>query len=120
MLFRGVFIFNFYHQPALFINALSPKNIKKQIKDITVNRISNAMLNPNLNCLQLDYYYILYSDYSHIVDSFEIHEIMRYFSTMELDYMLKEAGFSSTNFVEWGTNNELTPTMWNGCCIAKI
>ena len=79
----GVFWFNFYNQPALFFNALSPRHMKINDSGCEISRISNASIDAESNCLNMDYYYIVNRD--GLQDIIEIHEKMRYFTRLELE-----------------------------------
>ncbi|MCI8392061.1 MAG: class I SAM-dependent methyltransferase [Roseburia sp.] len=113
----GVFLYNFYNAPALFFNALKPRHVKKSVKNHEISRISNATLNPDSNCLNLDYYYIIQTE--DVSDSFEIHENMRYFTMMELEYAMKKNGFENIRFFKWMDKKKLSGDDWNGGCIAR-
>ncbi len=114
---NGVFLFSFYHQPALFLNKLEPRHIKKKVDSTEIIRISNAKLLPDENCLALDYYYVLSHDDR--TRAFEIHEKMRYFSKYEVELFLTQTGFEVLSFFEYGGKNELTTDHWNGGCLAR-
>ena len=113
----GVFLYNFYNAPALFFNGLKPRHVKKSVKNHEISRISNATLNPDCNCLKLDYYYIIQN--AEDSDSFEIHENMRYFTMMELEYAMRVNGFDDIRFFKWMDTKKLSGNDWNGGCIAR-
>lgn len=113
----GIFVFNFYNMPAVFLGNLQPRHTQKKIKDISLNRISNARINADESCLDLDYYYII--DDKGMLSAYEIHERMRCFTRMEMEYFLETNGFEVVNFYTYGTLDKLKCSDWNGCCVAR-
>lgn len=114
---NGLFLFSFYHQPALFLNRLEPRHVVKKMDSTEIVRISNASLLPNENCLSLDYYYVLNQGVG--TDVLEIHEKMRYFSKCELELLMEWSGFEVLSFFEYGSDKILSAAEWNGGCLAK-
>ncbi len=113
----GILFFNFYNQPALYMKSLQPRHTQIQGKD-KITRISNATLNPDENCLNLDYYYIFESN-GRDVSTYEVHEKMRYFTRLEIEYFLKKSGFELLSFFSYNTKERLSPLEWNGGVIAR-
>lgn len=114
----GIFLFNFYYQPALYLNNLEPRSIKIEGKKETITRISNACLSPNENCINLDYYYIVENE-SNVLHSYEVHEKMRFFSYLEMEYFLFENGFEVLDSFEYNTSKGLSSKTWNVGILAK-
>ena len=113
----GLFWFNFYNQPALFQTALSPRYFKIEENSLTINRISNASINGDDNCLDMDYYYIITrQDDSEII---EIHEKMRYFTKLEMAFYLDKCGFDVVKMFNYNTTNDLSSDNWNAGVLAK-
>lgn len=113
----GVLLFNFYNMPALFMGHLGPRHVKIQRSNSEITRISNARINPDNNCLDMDYYYLIQANEK--IDSFEIHERMRYYSRLELQYYLEKCGFEILKFVCFNSEDELRSDVWNGGVIAR-
>lgn len=66
----------------------------------------------------LDYYYIIEQLYAEPL-SIEIHERMRYFTKMELEYYLNKDGFEVIRFMNYMSEDELTSDVWNAGVLAK-
>lgn len=114
----GLFFFNFYNQSAIYNMHLEPRHVKKHGDDgVELTRLSNAAIDADNNCLKLDYYYIVSKN--DVVDAFEIHENMRYYSKLELEYYLNNNGFEIISFFNYNTTEELSGTCWNGGCLAR-
>lgn len=113
----GLFWFNFYNQPALFLSSLSPRYIKITDNGCSINRISNASIDADYNCLNMDYYYIVTD--SEASNFIEIHEKMRYYTKLELEYYLEKTGFEIINVFNYKTNDPLSCSNWNGGILAR-
>ncbi len=114
----GIFLFNFYYQPALYLNSLKPRLVRIDGEEEVITRISNASLNSDENCLDLDYYYIIENKLS-VLYSYEVHEKMRFFSLLEMEYFLYENGFKILKTFKYNTTEKLSSTTWNGGILAK-
>ncbi len=113
----GLFWFNFYNQPALFLNALSPRHMKIEDGNCMIYRLSNASINADNNCLDMDYYYIVSGKGN--PEIIEIHEKMRYFSKFEMEYYLEKCGFDVIGFYNYSTDEPLSAHNWNAGVLAK-
>lgn len=114
----GLFFFNFYNEPALFDGRLRSRVQKVSSNDVEITRFSNAMITAGENCLVLDYYYIIEQLHAEPL-SIEIHEKMRYFTKMELEYYLNKNGFEVIRFMNYMSEDELTSDVWNAGVLAK-
>ncbi len=114
----GLFFFNFYNEPALFDGKLKSRVQKVTSNNVEITRFSNAAIAADTNCLDLDYYYIIEQFGSEPL-SIEIHEKMRYFTKLELEYYLNKNGFETIRFVNYLTDNPLTSDTWNAGVLVK-
>lgn len=118
---KGILLFNFYYAPAIFKNGLAAK-IKTVCDDETeITRYSNATLITEENALSLDYIYFIEDTRTEDSGLFKIniHEKMRYFSKLEMDYFLQKAGFLPLHYYNHLTENSLDSGNWNACIIAE-
>lgn len=113
----GLFLFNFYHMPALYLGGLEPRIKTVSVNDELITRYSMAKLSPMDNTLNLHYNYLL--EESGKIASITIDEKMRYFTTLEMEYALRVNGFELLGFVNYLTNDILDESQWNGMCIAR-
>ncbi len=113
----GLFIFTFYNMAAVYLGQLEPRTVTVDKGGIQLTRLSNATIDAENNCLLLDYYYIVEDKGK--LKTYEVHEKMRCFTKMEMDYYLKENGFMPICYYAYGTNHELTSHEWNGLCVAR-
>lgn len=117
---NGLFLFNFYNEPALFQGKLEARYRKVQNHSTVVSRFSNASICAEDNVLLLDYYYIVESP-GDSPDCFEIHEKMRYFTVKEMEYYLNKTGFKNIKTFRYGTRNMLSSKEWNaGMIVRKV
>lgn len=116
----GIFIFNFYHAPGVAENKLKSRIKNVQDKDLNITRCSNATNNLMENVLDLEYYYLVEElNEKENITSVTVHEKMRYFSKLEIEYYLKNAGFDEIEIYNYLTKEALTEDDWNGAVIAK-
>lgn len=112
----GIFMFNFYHAPALYNGTLQPREKSVTIGDVSILRFSNATKKEMDNVLELRYKYILEEEE---VTSIDILEYMRYFTVKELDYILQMSGFEIVKMTGYLNSNELSEKEWNGFCVVR-
>ena len=119
----GILVFNFYNQPALFLNRLSPRTQRKVLEDgKEVTRISNATIDASNNCLDLDYYYIINRNIKGMEDQniYEIHEKMRYYSWLEIENLLSYNGLEIIDILDYESKTDLDYNKdWNAVVIAR-
>lgn len=117
---NGIFLFNFYNEPAFFQGKLEARHKKVQKDSTVISRLSNASVCAEDNVLLLDYYYII-EESDILSDCFEIHEKMRYFTVKEMEYYLSKTGFEIVKIFNYGTQNMLSSKEWNaGMIVRKI
>lgn len=117
---NGIFLFNFYNEPALLQGKLESRYKKVQDNTAIISRFSNASIYAEDNVLLLDYYYIIESS-GNPLDCFEIHEKMRYFTVKEMEYYLSKTGFEIIKTFKYGTQDMLSSQEWNaGMVVRKI
>jgi len=114
---QGVFLFNFYHAPAVDASKLRSKFKQVRNDKYIVTRVSNVVNNTMENVIEEEYYYLI--EESDQVYSVAIHEKMRYFSLLEIEYFLKKAGFQIEKAYNYLTKDDLLPDDWNGFIIAR-
>lgn len=112
----GLFIFNFYHAPALY-NNLIPKEKTIRTKNTTIDRYSFCKMNQLENVLMLNYKYIITEPED--ISVINIQEKMRYFTLLELEYYLTCNGFDIVNTYTYLTDKALTEQDWNGCIVVR-
>lgn len=113
-----IFLFNFYHEPALYLNGLKSMMKKVQSEHTKITRFSNASINSMENVLELEYHYIIENEDENL-KQVNIKEKMRYFTKKELEYYLNNAGFKVLDCLGHRTNSTLSERDWNGIIIAK-
>lgn len=113
----GLFLFNFYHLPALYLGELEPRIKTVSVGDNLITRYSLAKISPLDNTLNLHYNYLLEDEGK--VASIDIDEKMRFFSGLEMEYALRVCGFDVMLFANYLTEDPLDENHWNGMCIAK-
>ncbi len=112
----GLFVFNFYNEPAILGSELKPRKKEKQCDNVRIVRDSSLAPILSERALQMNYDY-------HISDKEEIEivirEKMRYFSVNELEKCLMNNGMKMLAVKTFLSDSDLTDSEWNGCIIAS-
>lgn len=116
----GIFIFDFYHQAGIFTHNLNARVKKVVDKDIVITRFSEAEFDLMENSINVSYVYLI-CDGNQEPLFLESNDIMRFFSTKELEYYLKNVGFRTIEFFDLDDFHkvQLTSQRQNGYCVAK-
>ncbi len=114
----GLFIFNFYNYAALAQWKLIPQFKTVEYDGNRITRISEARLLPMENVINLKYRYIV-EDKDIDCFSITVDEKMRFFSVLELEKYIKDAGFETITVNRFLSDYDLGCEDWNGCFILK-
>lgn len=114
----GLFLFNFYNEPAILMEKLTPQFREVCTEGIRITRISNAVPECMENVLHMDYRYIIEGREEAPFD-IKIEEKMRYYSLMELENYLYNAGFRLKSANKFLMKEELQYNEWNGFIVAE-
>lgn len=112
--------FDFYHQAGIFTHNLNARVKKVVDKDIVITRFSEAEFDLMENSINVSYVYLI-CDGNQEPLFLENNDIMRFFSTKELEYYLKNVGFRTIEFFDLDDFHkmQLTSQRQNGYCVAK-
>lgn len=116
----GIFIFDFWYTPAVFIQNATVKIKRLSDNEISIVRISEPVHHYNENIIDVNFELLINDKKNNVFDV--VHELhkMRYFSIPELDFILNSFGMSVLRYEEWLTGKNPSQNTWGVCSIAKI
>lgn len=115
----GIFIFDFWYGPAVFLDF--PKSKIKKIKknDLLITRRTTPKININSNYVEINFgMHIKKKGEKESKHFNETHNI-RYLFIPEVQNMLKNNGFESLVFEQWMTSKKPNVKTWYVCAVAK-
>ncbi len=112
----GLFVFNFYNEPAILCGELSDRVSECTEQGIYIRRESSAVPILEENVLQNSYKYYIKDDNDYEIS---IVEKMRYFTVFELEEYLYVNDMEIVDVKDYLTDADLSGSCWNGCIIAK-
>ncbi|EEO25464.1 class I SAM-dependent methyltransferase [Helicobacter winghamensis] len=118
--YNGIFVFDFYHQAGIFTHNLNARIKKVADGEIKIVRFSEAEFDLMENSINVSYAYLI-CDGSQKPLFLESNDTMRFFSTKELEFYLKNVGFRSIEFFDLDDfcKVQLTSQRQNGYCVAR-
>lgn len=115
----GLFIFDCWYGPAV-LNLKPEKRVKTVETDsFSIVRYAEPELVSGRNAVSVNYRLAVKNKITGAVETFEEKHELRYFFPDEIDYMLKNAGFSMLERAEWITGKAVGPDTWGVCFVAE-
>lgn len=114
----GIFVFDFWYGPAVLTDLPVVRVRRLENEVLKITRLAEPEMRTELNQVTVNYHVFLKDketeQYSEICES----HLMRYLFLPELEYWLKDAGFSLVYSCEWNSNKPLSKDSWYGLVIA--
>lgn len=114
----GIFIFDCWYGPAV-LNSKPEKRIKTtETEELSIIRYAEPEFVSGGKVVRVNYRLVVKNKSTGAVETFEERHELRYFYSDEIDYMLKDAGFSMLERAEWLTGKAAGPDTWGVCFVA--
>ena len=100
------------------MNHLGARTVIKEIDNLVITRLSDAMLVPEENVVFMRYYYIENDKSGEVINSYQAEQKYRYFTIPEIEYYLENNGLEAISFFTYLKEEKLSDN-WNVGCIAR-
>jgi len=116
----GIFLFDFWHGPAVLKDNPYTRVRRVETKDASIIRVATPKMNVVNNRVDVSYEISIISYKNKSIESFqEIHKL-RYLFVPELIYFIRQAGFEVLDIIGWMSDDkELGENDWYGALIAR-
>lgn len=117
----GVFIFDFWYGPGVLSDPPSVRVKRLENEKITVTRISEPVMQPNYNIVDVCFEVQIKDKQQHHKPIEVLHEVhpMRYLFLPELLFFMRETGFEYIASKKWMSNNEPELNSWYAVIICR-
>ena len=115
----GLFIFDFWYQPAVLSQIPENRLKKMSMGDVTISRVAEPMMFPNENRVDVNYtIFVADVKQNKFGEISECHS-MRYFSLPEIDLFCKINGFKRIQAEEFESGKAPSTDTWGVCVILE-
>ena len=115
----GLFIFDFWFSPAVFMQKPSVRVKRMKDKKFEITRIAEPKTFNHENCVDVNYTIYVKEIETNIIKCFKETHPMRHFSLLEFDILSDLHGFERINSEEFLTGNQLSEETWGACVVLK-
>lgn len=115
----GIFIFDFWYGPAVLSDLPSVRVKRLKDQDLTVTRISEPTLHPNINIVDINYQVFIQEESKNIFHEIQETHTMRYLFKPEIELLTTDAQFQLIECCEWLTRNEPGLNTWGVYCVIR-
>lgn len=115
----GLFIFDFWHTPAVHFEKPSIKVKRVANQQVEITRISEPVNIPNQNRVDVNYNIYVRNLINKKIDFFKETHSVRHFNLLEIDNMSKNFGFERLLVEEFKTGNKISEATWGPCVVLK-
>lgn len=117
---HGIFIFDFWHGPAVLKSPPYDRERKIDTVECSVSRSTKALLDKKNNLVKLDINLEATREDTDKIESINEKHVMRYFFAQELTTLLSEAGLELLNLYGWMKQTPPTDDDWYAIAVARI
>jgi SAM-dependent methyltransferase len=110
--YDGLFIFDVWYSPAVYIQKPETRIRKKGNDEITAIRIAQSIIQPDVNVVDVNFEIIVTEKASSTSTSFNETHCMRHFSTPEIKLIARFTGFEIVDVHEFLTLNRPSESTW--------
>ena len=115
----GLFVFDVWHTPAVYIQRPCVRFKRLLDEDISILRVAEPVIYYDQNRVDVNYTIIATDLSTGISHSFEENHSMRHFSIPELDLFAEGAGFELLTAEEWLTGALPSEASWGVCLVLR-
>lgn len=116
----GLFIFDFWHGPAVLTDKPEQRLKKMEDNDLIVYRVATPVLYAERNVVDVNYEIHIIDKQTQKTETIKEMHSMRYLFLPELEYMLKNIGFKIVTSLEWLHDKKIPDfSSWNACMVVQ-
>jgi len=115
---RGIFIFDCWYGPAVLTSRPEVRIKRLEDNDIRILRISEPLLYPDKNIVDVNYEVIIEDKKYKTVQTVKETHSMRYLFDPEIKFLLHKSGLKLIHSEEWMSGEKLGFQTWYGCYIS--
>jgi SAM-dependent methyltransferase len=115
----GLFIFDFWYGPAVLTDPPVVKIKRLEDDNIKVTRITEPVMNPNTNTIDVNFEVLIEDKVLHTTDVINEKHKMRYLFLPEIEQFVTSSGLKLVGSCEWLKTSELSFNSWYGLVVIE-
>ncbi|MGG9972100.1 class I SAM-dependent DNA methyltransferase [Ferruginibacter sp. SUN002] len=116
---EGIFIFDVWYSPAVYVQRPETRVKRMSNDEIEVTRIAESDIHYNLNVVDVNYEIIIKDKKSGVAEVHNEKHPMRHFSVPEIELLAAATNFTLIKSEEFGTGNTPGSDTWGVCFVLQ-
>ena len=116
---NGLFIFDFWFSPAVFMQRPSVRIKRMKDKKFEVTRIAEPKMYNYKNCVGIDYSIFVKELETNVIKNFKEAHLVRHFSLLEIEVLANRHDLELIHSEEFLSGKELSENTWGACVVLR-